>query len=207
MKPTGDTKFFIAIAVVTILIVIGAMTLFSQPPKPVATEILVPQDAWATGSAQPKATLVEFSDYECPSCIAAFPFVKKVVDANISDLKFVYRHFPLDQHPQARYASFASEAAGKQGKFWEMHDLLFKSSGDLSPESIASMAAQLQLDIKKFDEDLQSSDSAKIVDRDITDGTRAGINATPTFFLNGQKLNLFNWADLEKEVNKILGKS
>jgi protein-disulfide isomerase len=207
MKMTGETKFFIGIIVATLAVLGGAVWFFSQPAKPIASDILVPQDAWATGSATPKATLVEFSDYECPSCIAAFPFVSKVVSENLQDLKFVYRHFPLEQHPQARFASLASEAAGKQGKFWEMHDLLFKASGNLSQASIASMAGELKLNMKKFTEDLAASDSAKRVDQGIIDGNKAKISATPTFFLNGSKLNLFNYADLEKEVKKALGKS
>ncbi|MEK7166597.1 MAG: thioredoxin domain-containing protein, partial [Patescibacteria group bacterium] len=127
MKLTSETKFFIGVIIVTVAILGSAIYFFSRPPKTVSSDVLIPQEVWATGSATPKITLVEFSDFECPACGAAYPVVKKVTETYKDDLRFVFRHFPLAQHKNARFAAQAAEAAGAQGKFWEMHDLLFKN--------------------------------------------------------------------------------
>ncbi len=160
MSLSGETKFFIGIVVATVIILIGAVFFFSQPTKPVDSALLIPKEAWATGSAQPKSTLVEFSDFECPACIQAQPFVKQVLDKYQDRLQLVYRHYPLPQHSLAPKAAEAAEAAGTQGKFWAMHDGLFKLNGDLTIEKMSSLAAELKLDMDKFDKDLKAYPAA-----------------------------------------------
>lgn len=206
MRLSGETKFFIGVIVVTIVILAGAVYIFSQPPKVVPAGTLVPETVWATGSATPKATLIEFSDFECPACGAAFQVVKQITEKYADELRFVYRHFPLDQHKNARTAAVAAEAAGAQGKFWEMHDLLFKNQTNLSVETINGLGIELKLDMEKFTGDVNTGKYKDKVQKDLTDGNALGVNSTPTFFLDGNKLNLFSFADLEVEVRKALGK-
>ena len=192
-----------SVIVATLVVLGGAVAFFSQPQK----EVVVSADvlgAWSTGPTTPKVTLVEFSDFECPACGAAYPVVKQVVEKYKDDLKFVYRHFPLDQHKNARRAAEAAEAAGAQGKFWEMHDLLFANQKDLSDETIQKLASDLKLDMSQFNQDLATGKYKDKVQKDLTDGTAIGVNATPTFYLNGKKLSLFSFTDLDAEVAKAL---
>ncbi len=207
MKMTGESKFFIGIIIFTVTILVGALMVFSRPPKEVPLETLVPQDVWATGSANPKATLVEFSDFECPACATAHPVVKQLMEKYRSDLRFVYRHFPLQQHPNAQIAAEAAEAAGAQGKFWEMHDLLFANNTTLSQDVINGLGLELSLDMEKFTKELSSGKYKDKVRKDVNDGQILGVDATPTFFLNGKKLKLFSFADLDTEVVKALNQA
>lgn len=207
MKLTGETKFFLGVIIATVVILGFAIAFFSRSPREAAVvpaDKLISADAWATGSATPKVTLVEFSDFECPACGAAQPEVDKVLAKYKDDLRFVYRHFPLDQHPNARRAAEAAEAAGAQGKFWQMHDLLFKNQTNLSPDVINGLGIELKLDMDKFTKEATGGTYAAKVKKDQADGVAVGVNSTPTFFLNGQKLNLFSFADLDKEVQKAL---
>lgn len=204
MKMTGETKFFMGVIVATIAILVGAIFFFSKPPKEVPLETLVSQDAWATGSATPKVTLVEFADFECPACGAAYPFVKQVIEGNQDNLRYVFRHFPLEQHKNARLAAQAGEAAGAQGKFWQMHDLLFKNQTNLSQETINGLGIELSLDMEKYTQELSKGTYMAKVDKDIADGKTLGVDSTPTFFLNGKKLSLFNFTELKTEVEKAL---
>lgn len=204
MNLSGETKFFAGIVIATIAVVVGAAVIFSKPPKPVSSALLVPENAYATGSADAKVTLVEFSDFECPACGSAHPTVKQLVEKYKDQLKFVPRDFPLEQHKSARYAAEAARAAGAQGKYWQMHDALFENQNDLSQENIASLAAKMTLDMDKFSKEMNEGTYKAAVQKDIDDGVALGINATPTFFLNGVKLNLFNFAQLGDEIEKAL---
>jgi len=209
MKLSGETKFFAGVIVVTIILLIGAIALFSKPVKEVQVlgEKLVTETAWATGSATPKATLVEFSDFECPACGAVHPIIKQVIEQYKGDLKFVYRHYPLDQHKNARLAASAAEAAGAQGKFWEMHDLLFKNQTNLSQDAINGLAIELKLDMDKFTKEMTEGTYNQKIQKDVDEGTSLGINSTPTFFLNGKKLDLFNFADLKTKVETAINEA
>ena len=209
MKLSGETKFFAGVIVVTIILLIGAIALFSKPVKEVQVlgEKLVTETAWATGSATPKATLVEFSDFECPACGAVHPIIKQVIEQYKGDLKFVYRHYPLDQHKNARLAASAAEAAGAQGKFWEMHDLLFKNQTNLSQDAINGLAIELKLDMDKFTKEMTEGTYNQKIQKDVDEGTSLGINSTPTFFLNGKKLDLFNCADLKTKVETAINEA
>lgn len=141
-------------------------------------------------------TLIEYSDFQCPACAAFEPIVNEAVAEYGDDgLQFVYRHYPLPQHQNARLAAAASEAAGAQGKFWDMHQLLFANQTDwsrqnptLALETFLGYATNLGLDQERFQTDLESEATAERVERDYLSGTRAGISGTPTFFLNGQEV-------------------
>lgn len=132
--------------------------------------------------------LVEYGDYECPYCGRAYPIVKNIKQQLEGDLKFVFRNFPLAKiHPNAFLASVATEAAGLQGKFWEMHDTVFENQGALSDEQILLFAYRLGLDTERFKSDLREKALIDKVEKDFESGLRSGVNRTPTFFINGKK--------------------
>ena len=131
-------------------------------------------------------TLVEYGDFECPSCGAAYPNVEVVRGKMGARLRFVFRHFPLTQiHPHAMHAAEAAEAAGGQGKFWEMHGLLFDHQDALEDVDLVRYAKALHLDGKRFASELASEAHAGRIREHIRSGIRSGVNGTPTFFING----------------------
>ncbi|HEV7930181.1 MAG TPA: DsbA family protein, partial [Nitrosospira sp.] len=133
-------------------------------------------------------TLVKYGDYECPHCATAYGIIQTVQARLGHVLRFVFRNFPLSQvHPHAELAAEAAEAAGAQGKFWEMHDALYENQPALSPELIAALAQGLGLDMERFNEDLASGRFRERVKRDFMGGVRSGVAGTPTFFINGER--------------------
>jgi protein-disulfide isomerase len=140
----------------------------------------------------PNATLelVEYGDYECPYCGRAYPIVNDIKKLLDGDIKFVFRNFPLSKiHPHAFMAAVATEAAGLQGKFWEMHDMVFENQKSLNEENINHFASLLGLDADRFKEDIQNRLLFEKVEKDFESGLRSGVNKTPTFFINGQKFD------------------
>jgi protein-disulfide isomerase len=135
-------------------------------------------------------TLLEYGDYECPFCGRAHGEVAQVVEALGDRLLFAFRHFPLTQiHPHAEPAAEAAEAAGAQGRFWGMHDLLFENQRHLEPESLLRYAQALGLDVDRFAVELAEHVHAPRVREDFLSGIRSGVNGTPTFFVNGLRHN------------------
>lgn len=195
-----ETKVLGIIFIITIIILIGGIFLLSrgqsdQKVKGVNVLQIDYTKGQKIGSDSAKVKLVEFSDFQCPACKSAEPAIKQVLSAYPDNFQFIYRHFPLFQHKNARGAAYLSEAAGEQGKFWEVHDKIFETQDDWSGLNEAdatvfflSLAEQLQLDEAK-------AGQAKI-EEDIVEGRRLGVNSTPTFFLNGRKLNLQSFNDL-----------
>jgi len=130
--------------------------------------------------------LVEYGDYECPYCGQAYPMVKAVQERLGDRLCFAFRNFPLaTMHPHAEHAAEAAEAAGEQGRFWEMHDLIYENQDSLQDEDLAGYAAELGLDVKKLTGEVLSGAHSKRVREDFRSGAHNGVNGTPTFFVNG----------------------
>jgi protein-disulfide isomerase len=137
------------------------------------------------GPADGPVTLVEYGDFECPYCAAAYVIVKKVQEIMKDQLRFVFRHFPLTQiHPHAEPAAEASEAAGAQGQFWKMHDVLYENQPMLDPLHLMMFAEDLGLDIKRIARELKQGIYRERVRGDFLGGVRSGVNGTPTFFIN-----------------------
>jgi protein-disulfide isomerase len=146
----------------------------------------VTADDHAQGPEGAPATLVEYADYECPYSHRAFHVIKGLQRELGDQLRFVYRHFPLrDIHPHAQQAAEAAEAAANQGRFWEMHDLLFEHQRALDDEHLADYADQLGLDPVGFELELAEHTSAGRIERDLRGGVSSGVRGTPTFFVNG----------------------
>ena len=147
-------------------------------------------------------TLVEYGDFECPSCGAAYPNVEEVRRKMGARLRFVFRNFPLTQmHPHAMHAAEAAEAAGAQGKFWQMHGMLFEHQDALEDADLARYARALHLDDKRFTSELASGAHAEGIRKHIQSGIRSGVNGTPTFFINGVRYDgSWDAADLLRAV-------
>jgi protein-disulfide isomerase len=140
------------------------------------------------GPANAPLTLVEFGDYQCPYCGAAYPVVKRLQERFGKKLRFIFRNFPLTQaHPYALVAAEAAEAAALQGKFWEMHDLLFERQRILEPDILPMWAKEVGLDLGQFGAALKQEGIAKRIKEDRASGIHSGVNGTPTFFINGSR--------------------
>lgn len=138
------------------------------------------------GPAQAPITLVEYGDYECPHCGAAYPVVNQVLQTLGGQIRFVYRHFPLvEMHPHAEIAAESAEFAGAAGRFWEMHDALFENQERLSIPAIFLLGEDLGLPESGLRNALESGQYRNKVRNDFTSGVRSGVNGTPTFFING----------------------
>ena len=132
--------------------------------------------------------LVEYGDYECPYCGEAFPIIKAIQERLGDRLCFTFRNFPLvNSHPHAQHAAEAAEAAGAQGKFWEMHDILFENQEALDDENIAKYASTLGLDARRLIDEVVTGVHTARVREDFRSGARGGVNGTPTLFINGAR--------------------
>lgn len=141
------------------------------------------------GPKDAKVTIVKFSDYQCPFCAQSAPLIDQVLQAYPNDVNYVYKQFPLTTiHPQAMPASKAALAAGKQGKFWEMHALIFENYRQLSPEKLKELAQKLNLDMAKFEADMNSPAVQAEIDEEMKQARAADVTGTPTIFVNGKRL-------------------
>jgi protein-disulfide isomerase len=140
------------------------------------------------GPAEAPVTLLEYGDYECPYCGAAYPIIKEVQARTGERLRFVFRNFPIStSHPHAEQAAEAAEAAAIRGSFWQMHDLLYENQGRLRDQDLRGYAAQLGLDVEAFGKELDEHVHAARVHEDFMSGVRSGVNGTPTFYINGAR--------------------
>ena len=158
------------------------------------------------GDPQASVTLLGYGDYEYPACIQAAPLVAQLIEGSGGQLRFVYRHYPqMEVHPNAELAAEASEAAAAQGQFWPMHHLLFVQSHHLTPAAMADYAAQIGLDMVRFRAEMADRIYTQRVQEHRRAGEQSGLRATPTFFLNGQVVDVsFGLERLEKAVHAAL---
>jgi protein-disulfide isomerase len=141
------------------------------------------------GSDNAKVTLVEFSDFQCPFCSQVVKSVKEIQKQFPKDLKFVFKQFPLDSHSEAEMAAEAALAAQAQGKFWEMHDLIYAGFPKLNRQIVDGYAKRLNLDMKRFNAEMAGHKYQSRVEMEEKEGETAGVAGTPTFFFNGKKYN------------------
>jgi protein-disulfide isomerase len=141
-----------------------------------------------TGAGKAPITIVEFSDFQCPYCIAATPEIQALLKAYPQQVKLIFKEFPLETHSQAFGAATAALAAHKQGKFWAMHDAMFDHR-DLSKPNLIAMAKAAGLDIARFEKDMDSKEIRDAIAKDVQDGDHANVEGTPTIFINGQRYN------------------
>ena len=140
----------------------------------------------ADGPESAPLTLVEYGDYECPHCGRAYPIIKAVQQELGTELRFVYRNFPLSEaHPHAQHAAEAAESAAVEGKYWEMHDIIFEHQDALEDADLIGYAESLGLDGARVRQELETQAHSARVRADFRSGVRSGVNGTPTFFVNG----------------------
>lgn len=211
----SETKLFSGIILATVVIIVGAAFVFSRPTNtpPVDPTLLVKEDSYKTSSASAAVTLVNFGDFQCPACGAYYTVVKQLESKYKDSLTVVFRHFPLNIHPNAVPAALAAEAAGKQGKFWEMHDKLYETQSEWSEEKkatdmFATYAKELGLDVELFKKDSSDPEVQKKINRDVSDGNALGINSTPSFYVNNVKIaNPASPADFDAIIRTAIEKS
>ena len=142
------------------------------------------------GPANATVTITEYSDFECPFCGQAEPTVKQIIDKYPNDVRVIYKQFPLSQiHPYAEKAAEASECAADQGKFWEMHDVMFSNQNNLYTNSLKDYAKQIGLNTDDFNKCLDSGAMKSRIDNDLREGGSAGVRGTPAFFVNGHMIS------------------
>ena len=161
----------------------------------------------STGSARAGLLLLEYGDYECPSCSEAEPVTRHLIEAFGGHLKFVYRHFPLAEHHHAELAAEAAEAAAAQDKFWPMHHLLFTHSRHLEPHALTRYAEMAGLDMQRFGTAMTARTYRQRVQEHRLSGEQIGLHGSPSFFLNGKVVDVsFGLEHLEHAVRAALGK-
>jgi len=189
----------LALAVIVVIAVLAVMSGGNQyaleEHRIADSALLVKDKSHMTAGKNAKVTIVEFGDYQCPACGAAHPIVKQMLEAykNNKDVNFVFRNFPLPQHKNARVAAEAAEEAGAQDKFWEMHDALYEhqsewSDSDDALSAFANYARQIGMDADKLRQEVGKSAFEDAIQADVNDGNAAGVNSTPTFFINGSMM-------------------
>lgn len=214
-----EVKILLGIAVAVIiggvLLAIFANPQPQEPGAPVDKDSLIRENSHMTGSRDAKVTIVEFGDFQCPACKSVEPEIKAILDEykDNPNFNFVFRNFPLDTiHPNAHVSAEAAEAAGAQGKYWEMNHMLYEKqnewSASLTPiDLFAGYAGELGLDVDKFKQAVQQRLYADIINADYKDGEALGVNSTPTFFINGQKQSkVLNRTELKEIIEAGLAK-
>jgi len=167
-----------------------------DPPRQMVAEAGSP----AKGPAGAPIEIIEFSDFQCPYCLRAAPTVNQVLKTYGDKVRFVYRHYPLPGHPNARPAAEAAACAAEQGQFWPYHDRLFADPSKLNQNDLRQSAAAVGLDTAKFDSCISSHKAKATVDADMQAGQEAGVDATPAFFINGRAISGAQPFDLFKRI-------
>lgn len=210
----NETKILIGIMVAVLVLLIGGVFFLSMGSPKVesidgASNTVYKIDyskGHKIGSDSAKARLVEFSDFQCPACKGAEPFVKEILAKNNPNLQFIYRNYPLAQHSNAKAAANAAEEAATQGKFWEMHDKLFETQTQWESlpnpsDFFAKIATELGLDGAKVKEATEKQKYSSLIQDDLNDGNTAALNATPTFYLNGKKLEVSSFQGIVDAID------
>jgi len=158
------------------------------------------------GTADAPVTIALFTDFQCPYCARILPLLNQVLEKNKDKVKLVFKNFPLSTHQFARKAAAAAFAAGRQGKFWELHDRLFQNYNRLNDQVVQEQAQQLGLDMQKFEKDMNDPQITQVINQDYQDGLKAGVRGTPTIFVNGSLLRNTSHDGFQAAIDKELEK-
>ena len=156
------------------------------------------------GNKNAPITVVEFSDFQCPYCAKFSPTIDAVLKAYPNDVKFVYKDYPLSFHKQAKNAAKAARAAGEQGKFWEMHDLIFTKYSTVNEDMFKEFAGKLNLNMDKFVADFSGNKYDSLIQQDINLARQAGVTGTPSLFMNGKRMQRRSFDDFKVAIDGIL---
>lgn len=203
-----DRRFLIVLGV-AILALGGIFVYSSNKSKSTDTNVASTVTNHSTGKLDSKVEVIEYADFQCPACAQFFPLVDAVKQEYKDTVKFTFRHFPLDSiHKNARAAARAAEAAGQQGKFFEMHDLLYQNQSTWESTSdpltiFSGYAQQLGLDVNAFKIYYASESANSSINADLAEGKGKGVSGTPTFFIAGKQVNNSDLSSLEKFKSQI----
>ena len=175
------------------------LTAPESPSFPIATD-----DQPSKGTAKASVTIVEFTDFQCPSCARQHPVLERIVNEFGERVRLVVRDFPLSQHADARKAAEAAEAAREQGKYWEYAAVLFRNQSALGVDKLRQYATEVGLDRAKFDASLDSGKFAEKVQRDVMDGHKLGVNGTPTLYINGKRVSDNSYESMKSAIEAAL---
>lgn len=211
---TQDIKILGGVGIVTLILIVGAAILMGGSPsqsQKVDQSLLIRSDSNKISTSSAKLNLVEFGDYQCPACKAAYPVVKQLLSDEKGKINFVFRNYPfLGQ--ESTWAGEAAECAAEQGKFWEYHDYLYshqgaENSGTFSKNKLEEIANTLALNSTQFSLCLETDKYSQKVSQDLSDGRALGVNSTPTFFLDGEKIvGISSYADFKSKIDSKLKK-
>ncbi len=191
--------FWAIFIIILVLIIWGLIVAMNKNPADGGSAKGTPMPIVATehvrGPENAPVTIIEYADYQCPACAAYYPTVERLVSEASTTVRFVARHFPLAQHRNAVGAAQAAEAAGKQGKYWDMAGLLYDNQTAWEKLTVAQAtdvfkgyAERLKLDMVAYDADVKSPDIKAKIEADRADGIKIGVNSTPSFFINGKSI-------------------
>lgn len=205
-----ETKILLGIVAVIVAGLIGVFMLFNKPgdATTVSGDTLVRSDSQKQGSGS--VTLVEFGDYQCPSCGVAHPIVQRLMQEYEGKVTFVFRNYPIETiHKNALAAAKYAEASAKQNKFWEMHDKLYEAQTEWSEQSdpttkFADYAKSLGMDADKLKTDAADAAIATLINRDKTDGDTVGVQGTPSFFVAGKAVAKSDYDSLKAAIDAAL---
>lgn len=216
-----EAKILTGIGLLTVIIVVAAAFFMGGTPTPDQgsakaqvlsqsdSKILQRKDSHELTGKSAKLTIVEFGDFQCPACGDAQKVLLQFLEGYKDKVNFVFREYPLPMHKNGGLAAKAAEAAGGQGKFWEMHDKLYATQSEWSDkdnalEIFTKYAADMGLDTEKFKSDVQNDAYAKTIAGDVADGNQLKLDATPTFFLNGvRKVGVIGYDDFKKQLAAV----
>jgi protein-disulfide isomerase len=196
MRKNGERFIFWLVVAILIAGSVYGIIRAVNPGENIPLPSELTENDWIQGNPDAKVVLIEYSDFQCPACVHAYKLTEEIMDEFGGHIKFAFRHFPLTTiHDKAQLAAQAAEAAGLQGKFWEMYEMLFdyqttwdRLSVNDAENQFIGYASDIGLDQKQFIEDLHSKEVKEAVDIDFQSAIDGGLNATPTFFLNGEKI-------------------
>ena len=175
------------------------LTAPESPAFSIATD-----DQPVKGNAKALVTIIEFTDFECPSCAQQHPVLERIMSEFGDRVRLVVRDFPLSQHTNARKAAEAAEAAREQGKYWEYVSVLFRNQSALGVDKLRQYATEVGLDLKRFDASLDSGKFTEKIQRDLIDGRKLGINGTPTLYINGKRISNNSYESMKSAIEAAL---
>jgi protein-disulfide isomerase len=219
---SNENKILIGIGIVTLVLVVVAVFSLggskglsgnddTTDKTPKDMKVLIKSDSHVDGPANAKVSIVEFGDFQCPACGSAYPVVSQIEQNYKGKIKLVFRQYPLPVHKNAKVAAEAAEAAGAQGKFFEMYHKLYDNqkswsdSNNALDEFFVGYAKDIKLDVNKFTAEVKASKYATKIQNDINDGNAVGVQATPTFYINGvEQVGGLPYDDFKTKVDEAL---
>ncbi len=220
--PLKIDKFVLGTVITSVLIIVlGILSVnrSSSSSLPASKEqaqtiLTVKSDDWAKGPDDAPITIVEYLDFECEACRVYYPITKRLKAEYRDKIRFVVRYFPLPGHKNSMTSALAAETAGKQGKFWEMHDILYEKQKDWGEKSASEpsifegYANLIGLNMERYKIDVGSKDAENRINRDKETGISLGVKGTPTFFINGEKIpNPKGYEDFKSLIDGLMPKT